>query len=300
MTKTVHPRGVCSLLATLALLAAIVLATEPLLAAESSAAKFDTARLESGVGLPRPLFARPATTAQSFYMDAFIEYFDGLPLQEAVDLEGWTAGLDFTLPFRPGMQIRLLLPVRTEADATLVDGGDDISIEGWGGTFRFATVFFEHQVVGLDAGPNRLSYFLGYGNRTAVLNTGTPDRYNHDGRSLHGGLRYDRLLGSGGRLILDGEIRSYEASDDLNPASLTDDRFLLFTFNAAWIGAQRGIVTPALELTTNTIGNFVAASLVPEVILHASDALEFKFGIPLGLTAEAPDWGAQFRLSATL
>ena len=292
MRKIDRPRAACSFLASLALSAVFAMGTVPVRAAGADSEDEST--------LPRPLFARPATTAKSFYMDAFIEYFDGLALQEAVDLEGWTAGLDFTLPFRRGMQIRLLLPVRTEADAVLVDDGEDISIEGWGGTFRFATLFFEHQVVGLDAGPDRLSYFLGYGNRTAVLNTGTPDRYNHQGRSIHGGLRYDRLLSGGGRLIFDGEIRSYEVSDDLNPENLIDDRFLLGTFNAAWIGKRYGAVTPALELTTNIIDSFFAASLVPEVILRGTDTFEFKFGIPVGLTSDASDWGAQFRLTVNL
>ena len=249
--------------------------------------------------LVRPLYARPASTSNSIYLDAFIEYFDGLALQEAVDLQGWTGGLDFTFPFRPDMQFRLLLPVRTEAQASLVDGSGDIDIEGWGGTFRFATLFFEHQLIGVEAGNNRLSYFLGYGNRTAVLETGTPDRYNHRGRSLHGGLRFDRLRNDGGHFIVDGELRSYEDSDDLNPGSLIDDRFLYGTIDAAWIGAARGRLQPALELTTRIADNFFSASLVPELILSGTEALQFKFGVPIGLSADAPDWGAQFRLSVS-
>ena len=38
--------------------------------------------------IERPLYARPATTTESFNMDAYFEYFDGLALQEAVELEG--------------------------------------------------------------------------------------------------------------------------------------------------------------------------------------------------------------------
>ena len=46
----------------------------------------------------RPLYARPATTATSFNADAYYEYFEGLTLQAAVDVDGWTMGFDFTVP----------------------------------------------------------------------------------------------------------------------------------------------------------------------------------------------------------
>ena len=248
--------------------------------------------------LQRPLYARPATTTRSFNMDAYVEFFDGLDLQEAEDLEGWTTGLDFTIPFNRAMQLRLLLPVRTEADGVLVAGGDDIDIKGWGGTFRFATLAFEHQIVGTDGGQNRLSYMVGAGVRTGNLKTDTPDRYNHRGRSLHLGIRYDRILARGGALMLDTELRFYEESDDLNPGNLSDDRFFWGTINGAWLLARRGAVTPALELTAALGENHTALSLVPELFIAAGDTVDLKFVVPIGVTADAPNWGAQFRLTA--
>ncbi len=247
--------------------------------------------------IERPLYARPATTTESFNMDAYFEYFDGLALQEAVELEGWTAGFDFTFPLNRSMQLRFLLPLRTEAEGTLVDGGDDVDIDGWGGTYRFASLYFEHQLVGVDGGPNRLSYQLGAGHRTAVLETSIGDKYNHRGRSLHAGLRYDRLLASGSALLADLEIRSYEESDDLNPGNLNDDRFFLVKFAGGWIGSGRGRISPALELTADLVEDYFAASVVPEVFLRTSDSLSLKFGVPVGITADAPDWAAQVRLS---
>jgi hypothetical protein len=244
----------------------------------------------------RPLYARPATTATSFNVDAYYEYFEGLTLQEAVDVDGWTAGFDFTVPLNRSMQLRLLLPLRTEADGVLVAGGGDVDIEGWGGTFRFASLHFEHQVMGREGGANRLSYALGIGNRTAALETSIGDKYNHQGRSAHVSLRYDRILDRGGALLMDFEVRSYEESDDLNPGNLNDDRFWLFKLAGGWIGASRGRLTPALELTADVVEEFVAVSVVPELFLGATENFSVKFGVPVGITSDAPDWAAQFRL----
>ena len=176
----------------------------------------------------RPLIARPATTTSSFNMDIYASYVDGQALQEADDFKGWTAGFDFTLPINQTMQLRMLLPLRTEGEAELRANAAQIDIEGWGGVFDFATLFFEHQLVGRDGGANRFAYFLGAGYRTGVLETGTPDKYNHQGRSLHAGARYERHWSGFGVLLLDAEYRSYEISDDLNPANANDDRFNLF------------------------------------------------------------------------
>jgi hypothetical protein len=255
---------------------------------------------QEAVTMPRPLHATPATTQRSFTMDAFVRYFDGLRLQEAREVEGWTAGLEFAFPFRRGMQLRFLLPARTEADGTLVETGGDIEIEGWGGTFDFATLTFEHQLVGLEGGPNRFAWFVGAGHRTAVLETDTPDRYNHRGRSLHLGVRYDRLTNTGSVWYLDTEVRLYEESDDLHPGSLSDDSFWFGEVTAAWMGRPRGVLRPGLELATQVTQSFFAASLVPELILGGSGALALNFGLPVGVTSDAPDWGAQLRLSVSL
>ena len=250
--------------------------------------------------LTRPLYARPATTTTAFNMDVYVEYYDGLKLQEAVDLEGWTAGLDFTLPFNRTMQLRFLLPLRTEAQGVLRSNGEDVDIDGWGGTFRFASLFFEHQLVGRDGGPDRFAYTLGIGHRTGVLETDTGDKYNHRGRSLDAGLRFDRLLSAGGALLLDAELRFFDESDDLNPGSLVEDSFLFGKVTGAWLLAARGRLTPALELTADIGENHLAASLVPELYLRTTESLELKLGVPLGLTSDAPDWGAQARLTLTL
>lgn len=248
-----------------------------------------------GNEMSRPLIARPATTTSSFNMDIYASYVDGQALQEADDFRGWTAGFDFTLPLNQTMQLRVLLPLRTEGEAVLRSNGAEIDIEGWGGVFDFATLFFEHQLLGRDSGANRFAYFLGAGYRTGVLETGTPDRYNHQGRSLHAGARYERHLASHGVLFLDAEYRSYEVSDDLNPANANDDRFNLFRVTGAWMGTRRGSLTPAVEVSMDVVEDYVAAVAVPELFLRAGDTVELKLGVPVGITRDAPDWGAQLR-----
>lgn len=245
----------------------------------------------------RPVYARPATTASGFLLEGFFETFEGLTLQEADSLDGWTAGLDFTIPFNRNMQFRLLLPLRTEADGLFVNTGEEVEIEGWGGTFDFATLFFEHQLVGTDNGPNRLAWFGGFGYRTGVLQTGTPDRYNHQGRSMHLGMRYDRVLDRAGMLFLDTEFRFYERSDDLNPGDLIDDTFWLTTVTAAWLAAPLGAITPGVELVAEIADDYTAASIVPELIISGGQTLDLKLAVPVGLSSDAPDWGAQFRLT---
>lgn len=246
--------------------------------------------------LLRPLYARPATTTTSFNMDAYVSYVDGLALQEAKDFKGWTAGVDLTAPLNRTMQLRFHLPVRTEGEAVLVSNGGKIDIDGWSGIYDYATLFFEHQLTGRDGGPNRFAWYLGAGWRTGVLETGTPDKYNHQGRSLHLGGRFERRLGGGGSLLLDAEYRSYEMSDDLNPASLSDDRFNFLRITGSWIGASRGVFTPALELTADAVlTGYFAAAVVPEVFLSAGNRLVLKLGVPVGVSSDAPDWGSQVR-----
>jgi hypothetical protein len=108
------------------------------------------------------------------------------------------------------------------------------------------------------------------------------------------------VLSSGAVLLADLELRFYEESDDLNPGNLDDDRFFLLKFAGGWIGSPRGRLTPALELTADVVEDYFALSLVPELYLRTSDVLSLKLGVSVGVTSDAPNWGAQLRLSLNL
>lgn len=243
-----------------------------------------------------PLIARSAATSDGFYGAVRFDYFDGLDLQEATDLSGWTTALDGTIPISPSMQLRVLLPFRTEAKGTLVKDGTDIEVDGWGGTYDYTSLFFEHQLLGGSAGINHFSYFVGFGARTAVLNTSTPDRYNHTGRSLHLGFRYTRKMNRA-RLFVDSEFRRYERSDDLNPGDLRKDDFEMFLLTFSWLADASSRHTPAIELTTRKADNYTDIALVPEYLISVSSSLELKLGLPIGLSAQAPNYGAKVELA---
>ena len=98
-------------------------------------------------------------------------------------------------------------------------------------------------------------------------------------------------------LFLDTEFRFYDPSDDLNPGDLIDDSFWLATVTAAWLAAPLGAFTPGVELMADIADNYTAASIAPELVLSAGQTLDLKLAVPVGLTSDAPDWGAQFRLT---
>ncbi len=251
---------------------------------------------EGDATFERPLIARPATTTRKLNMDVYGTYVDGLALQEAKDFRGWTVGLDFTLPISRWMQLRLLMPVRTEGKAVITAGDIDSDIKGWSGIFDFGTLFFEHQLTGRDGGPGRFAYSLGLGWRTGVLETDTPDKYNHQGRNALLGVRYERRFSGGSTALLDAQYRYYEVSDDLNPASLHHDTFNFIRLTGTWMGPRRGVFRPAVELNSEFVPKgYIALSIVPEVFFRPANAFEIKVGVAAGLTSDAPDWGTEMR-----
>ncbi|MDA1074486.1 MAG: hypothetical protein O3A63_06965 [Proteobacteria bacterium] len=245
---------------------------------------------------PRPIYARPAATAEGFRLDSYFEYYDGLLMQEAEDLKGWTAGFDLTLPLTSTMALRLLLPVRTEADATIIGTGQDIEIEGWMGVFDFASLYFEHQLSGTQGQPSRFAYYLGFGSRTSTLKTGTHDEYQHQGRNFQVGGRYDYKADSGS-LFVDTGVRWYEPSDDLNPGDPGNDSFWLLTIRTAWLWNGTGTFTPGVELVVDAGESYLSASVVPEIIWQPSDFFHARLGVPLGVSSDAPDYGGQVEIS---
>jgi hypothetical protein len=245
----------------------------------------------------RPIHTRPASTAENFYLDASVEYFDGLMMQEAIDIKGWTAALDFTVPFNDTMQIRFQLPVRTEAEGLLVLDGSEIDIEGWTGIYDYTALYFEHQLTGGGEEPGNFSYYVGLGFRASSLKTGTEDEFLHRGRTYHMGVRYDYQAEQGSSAyFLDTGLRTYAETDDLNPNSMSRDKFNMLIVRAGWF--RPGIsFTPGVEFVGDLGDDYSNFSLAPEIIWRSGDVFQAKLGLAVGLSPDAPDYGGVIEVS---
>ena len=245
----------------------------------------------------RPIHTRPAATVKSFYLDAYVEYFDGLLMQEATDVKGWTAGLDFTFPFRDNMQIRFQLPVRTEAEAFLLLDESIIDLEGWTGIYDYAALYLEHQLSGGGGEPGNFSYYLGIGFRTSALKTGTEDEFLHRGRTYHMGIRYDYQAENGSSAyFIDTGLRTYAETDDLNPNSMSKDKFNMMIVRAGWLHPGTSF-TPGVEVVADLGDDYSNITLVPEIIWHGSDVFHARLGLAVGASSDAPDYGGEIMVT---
>ncbi|WP_457673725.1 hypothetical protein [Thiolapillus sp.] len=233
--------------------------------------------------------------------------FKGMELDEADDLEGWTASAELVFPFMDKFQLRLSYPFRTDAEAVVKDDqpmqqGETIDVEGYGGVFDFLTVTFEHQLMfAEDAGYN-LSYYVGGGRvpdrldttKKDLKNPEEMDPFNHTGMVFLGGVKFDRVHGFG-QLIANLGLRYYTDSDDLHPAG--DDSFPALDAKVGAIFSPWGMVHPAVELTY--LGDFSDLnqfSLVPQVLVPYKD-FTFKAGAEIGLGGNGNELGAVLQAS---
>lgn len=254
----------------------------------------------------RPMETGYAKTLSGVTVDGWFESFTGVELDEVEDFDGWTAGLDLTIPFMERFQVILSIPVRTEGDAVVKDDhwimpGEDIDIEGNGGVFDFVSLSFEHQLFHEKADGYNLSYYVGYGGVADALDTGLvrpngidDDKINHNGRNLFAGVKVDddrwgvHMLGNLG-------LRYYE-SDDLFPGG--DEAILLDLKGAVIFNPWGERLYPVLELTY--MGDFSDVNqitLIPELIYAINPDVELKAGMPIGLGGTGNEFGGQAELS---
>lgn len=218
-------------------------------------------------------------------------------MQEAIDLKGWTASLDLTIPVNETMQFRFEIPVRTEAEGVLLRTENPIDIEGWAGIYENIAMHFEHQLVGGEVEPGNFSYYFGIGSRAATLETGTGDQFIHQARTYYMGARYDYRAESGSSAyFLDAGLRTYAVSDDLNPNSSRGDKFNLGIFRAGWFRPGLSF-TPGVEVVADIGYDYTNISLVPELIWHGNDMFHAKIGLAVGISPDSPDYGGAIEFS---
>lgn len=268
------------------------------LAASLLSASLAAAALNSTL---QPINTHFAQTQTQISLDVTASTFSNVELDEADNFDGHTVAVELTIPFDVNKQFRLSVPFITRGDANLKPGGEHINIDGHGGVFDFATLQFEHQTHVADEAGYNLAYTVGYGNRTAKLDTGTGDYYNHRGKIILLGMKMDKSIwGDEAQLLVNTGIRYYFDTDDLHPRGID-----------AWVWADiKGAIVfkpliwhvrPAIELTyLGGFNDYNLVSLMPELIIQLVENVSLKLGGILGLTSDGNQGGVMGGLSVSL
>lgn len=246
----------------------------------------------------QPISTNFAQTQTQISLDLSASSFSNVELDEADDFDGYTTSFELTVPFDANKQFRLSVPFYTKGDAYLKPGGQPIDIDGYGGVFDYSTLQFEHQKLFADESGFNLAYTLGGGIRTAVLDTGTGDYYNHTGKILLLGINMDKsIYGDEAKLLLNAGIRYYFDADDLHPRGV--DSWAWADIKGAIIFKPWGqYVRPALELTyLGGFNDYNAVSLMPELIIQVTENASLKLGGIIGLTSDGNQGGVTSELS---
>lgn len=248
----------------------------------------------------QPINTHAAQTQSKISLDLTASSFSHVELDEADNFDGYTTALELTMPFRADKQFRLSVPFYTKGDAYLKPGGQPIDIDGYGGVFDYSTLQFEHQTYFADEAGFNLAYTLGGGMRTAVLDTGTGDYYNHTGKIALLGINMDKSMnGSDTQLLLNAGIRYYFDADDLHPRG--PDSWLWADIKGAVVFKPWGqYVRPVLELTyLGGFNDYNSVSLMPELIIQVAESASLKLGGIVGLTHHGNQHGFTGELSVS-
>lgn len=256
--------------------------------------------------LPRPLLTRPAQTEHSVSIIGNFHYFEDEKLEEADQFDGY--GIDFELfvPINQTMQFRFILPAYLDGDARLTKPAtyQRIDIDGTAGTLDLPSVLFEHQFVSEEASGYNLAYYLGGGTTIrewGKLDTTHGDRFNHQGRLLRYGLKYEHESDNGAaRWLANLGVRQYFGSDDLNPAQSGDNFKFLEVMGAGVFDTRHESIFPAVEVQyLSDLENYHALLLVPQAILSVHENIDLKTGVPFRLTNNGESWGVRFQMDAS-
>lgn len=273
------------------------------LAGAITLAAFASAATAGGDFTSAPIVTRPATTAQNLSVIANAKYFNDVDLEEADQFDGYGVDAEVIYPLTSTIQVRLILPLYTKGEARLLDPPthETIDIDGTGGTFEFPGFLFDHQLLKeADSGFN-LAWFLGAGKVVppdwGILDASHGDRFNHQGKQYRLGLKADGSF-SGGRWLANAGVRSYQGSDDMNPARDGDSFVHYELMGALLFDRSSSRYTPGVEMIYTGDGSkYNSVLVIPQVILPIDNRLALKVGVPLGLTSDGERWGLRVQLS---
>ncbi|MFO7665784.1 MAG: hypothetical protein R6V76_04130 [Desulfobacterales bacterium] len=245
----------------------------------------------------QPIFTRFARTETKIRFDTWYSHFRDVELQEADNFNGWTVGMDVTVPFdfAKGLQLYFNAPLYTEGSLVPAKTDQKSDVHGKGGVFDFPSMQLEWQFMTQEEHGWNVAVRAGAGYSFATLeNDGIPDIYNHKGSSALGGLKFDRTINNWLTLAVDMGVNYYIQSDDLNPSGGGDTFAMCNSSVAVVFDPWKHTLYPAFELVYfGNFSDFNSVNLVPELIWRACDGFQIKTAFVWGLTNDGEDYGAE-------
>lgn len=196
----------------------------------------------------------------------------------------------------------MFLPFYTEGEADLIGSGRSVDIEGYNGVRDFFSLIYERRfswLEGVTGGNVAWLAGVGWSLDPLEVTSGSTfiDRYNHSGKNVQIGLKFDDDI-SGGDMSLLGNLRliMYIDSDDISYSN--NAAFQVLSATGAVMFDQYGRFTPVLEaILESDFQDYTAFSLAPEVIYTFADSFDVKLGIPFRLTSDGQKYAANVELT---
>lgn len=252
----------------------------------------------------QPLFTRYAQTTKKWTLHASYRSFKDVELQEVDQFDGSMVDAELIMPLSERWQLRLYYPFQTKGDASEVDTGDAVEIDGNGGTLDFPSLIADYQFKKADGpGDYNLAAYLGFGTVRHHLNaenkvTGGNDRINHRGSNVIFGLKADKQLSHCWTMIGNLGGRYYWDSDDIHPND-GSDQFFLWDVSAAFVYApQNAWAYPVIELVyQGSISDYNSVQIVPQVVVPIGEHIDVNAGVSIGLVDDGPSTDARLQLT---
>lgn len=245
--------------------------------------------------MPEALYTKSARTYSSYVFDVYAEFYKDRQLEEIDNLDATELRAELSFPVFTNGQLRLSLPFYTDGEGTRVLDGIKTDLNGNGGTFNFASIAYEHQMMDSASDSIDLMAYASFGYRTNKLKTSFNDYMNHRGHNFKAGMRMSTDINSSILFLSDVGYQYYRDTDDLNPSDNESNFGYLVTSVA--IIKHNTQFKPALELIyRGDVSHYNNLSLVPELI-YSFDSSDIKLGFPVGLTDDADNYGVTLGLN---
>jgi len=184
-------------------------------------------------------------------------------------------------------------------DLGTVNDGKSVDVDGNAGTYEYLSLSLDYQFMhDAEEGYNLLGY-IGYGGRSAYLDTTYDDKLNHKGELAKIGLRYDQdIEASDNSVFATLEYRHYWDTDDINPANDEGTSFDIINVKGAWMWQTSSSFSPVVELIYSTdLDGYNAVSVAPEFVYTVNSTLDIKLTTPIGITNDADKYGVRLGLT---